>query len=68
MAIDREEFRAFAERVDRWLEGIHARLDVLNGRTRKSEERLTRLETWGSALVGMGGVVWAVVQFVVGQK
>ena len=63
MPIDRDEFLAAMARVEKGLDGIHTRLDVLNGRTRKSEERLTRLETIGAVLVTVGGAVWGLVEF-----
>jgi len=64
MPIDRDEFLAAMARVEKGLDGIHTRLDVLNGRTRASENRLTRLETWGSAVVVGVGALWALVEFV----
>ncbi len=45
MTLDRDEFNAFVARVYSGLDGINARLDLVNGRTRKAEEHIAVLES-----------------------
>lgn len=78
MSLDRDEFLLAAiGRVEKGIEGIHSRLDALNGRTRASEDRLTRIETWaaaarwaigGGGLLGLIGAVVGVVQFIAAHR
>jgi hypothetical protein len=69
VAIEREEFRDAVQAIRGDIAGVHARLDALNGRTRRAEENIVRLQerhrsstkrsaAWGS----LGVVVAALVE------
>jgi len=67
MPIDRDEFRDSMARVYAGIDGINDHLGKLNDRTGRTETRLTVLETRLITIGGALGVLWGVVQFVVGR-
>ena len=60
LMLEREEFQSAMNRVYDGLDRINARLDVLNERTRRSEDRLAVLETVGKVSVAVVAGLWAV--------
>ena len=60
MTLDRAEFESAMNRVYDGLDRINARLDVLNGRTGRSEGRLTVVETVGKVAGVVVAALWAV--------
>ena len=63
--ISRDEFNRLYQLVETGFQGVHSRLDHLNGRTRTTEQKIAVLEDrsdgrwWGGAL---GGVVVTVIE------
>ena len=60
VTLDRAEFESAMNRVYDGLDRINARLDVLNERTRRSEDRLAVLETVGKVSGAVVAGLWAV--------
>lgn len=58
--MEREEFQSAMNRVYDGLDRINARLDVLNERTRRSEDRLAVVETVGKVAGAVVAALWAV--------
>lgn len=44
MAIERDEFQAAVLAIRSDIQGVHARLDALNGRTRTNENNIIRIQ------------------------
>ncbi len=76
--IQREEFNAWMQTLQRDIQGVHNRLDLLNGRTRIVENKVSVLEDrgvrspdptarWMSGLGMAGAVVWEVIKKATGQ-
>ena len=64
MPIERDEFNASIDRLYHGIEGVHTRLDVLNGRTRTSEIEIatikTKFVTYTSvASIALTALLWA---------
>ena len=67
MSLDRDEFSAAMNRLYSGIDGINARLDVLNGRTRRSEERIAVLETRINVYAAVFSVVLTIALFIAGK-
>lgn len=71
--LQREEFFIWMQTLQRDIQGVHERLDGLNGRTRTVENKVAVLEDrgvrspdptarWIGGLAMAGGVLWEVIQ------
>lgn len=54
--ISREELERLYQTLDAGFNGVHSRLDELNGRTRKAENAIAVLEDRGHPAVWGGGI------------
>ena len=63
MPIDRDEFKDAIDRLYHGIEGVHTRLDTLNGRTRTTEIDIATIKAkfvayTTAAGTAMGGLTW----------